>query len=295
MDFRSALRHGISQLRAARVPSDTLTAELLLLHSTKRERTFLYAHPETELTAQEFAAYQSLLDRRASGIPTQHLTGTQEFWGLAFEVSPDALIPRHETEHLIEVALDRLALRELHAGRINKNDGAGLLIADVGTGTGCIAITLAKELPAAEIHALDLSPEALALARRNASKLGFSDRIRFLESNLFAANFLAGQKFDLVVSNPPYVGKREVESLAVEVRDHEPHLALFGGEEGYEFYAELISQAASRIKPGGLLVMELGHNSLAAVEPLLDAANWKNISVTNDLAGIPRVIAAQRV
>src|SRR5882762_3944410 len=143
MDFRTALKTGIAQLRAAHVPSDTLAAELLLLHATQRERTYLYSHPEAELTSDETTAYQDLLTRRASGVPVQHLIGKQEFWGLTFEVTPDVLIPRPETEHLIEVALDRLALRELRAGRPNKNDGAGLLIADIGAGSGCIAVALA--------------------------------------------------------------------------------------------------------------------------------------------------------
>ena len=300
MNFRDALKHGIGHLRAAHIASNTLAAELLLLHATKRERTYLYSHPETELTPAEIAAYQSLLDRRVSGIPVQHLTGKQEFWGMSFEVTPDVLIPRPETEHLIEVALDRLALRELQAGRPNKNDGAGLLIADVGTGSGCIAIALAKELPQAQFVAIDISGAALAVAQRNASRLGFSERIQFAASDLFlnssGAPLVAPDSplsCDLIISNPPYIGRREAPSLPQEVRNHEPEVALYGGEEGYEFYADLIAQSAERLKPGGLLVLELGHDSLPAVQPLLDAPVWKNVSVTNDLAGIPRVIAAE--
>ena len=300
-DIRSALKHGISQLRAAHVASDTLVAELLLLHATQRERTFLYSHPEAELTENEARIYQILLDRRISGVPVQHLTGRQEFWGLSFEVTPDVLIPRPETEHLIEVALDRLALGELRAGRPNKNDGDGLLIADVGTGSGCIAIALAKELPQAQLVAIDISAAALSVAQRNAAKHSISERIRFHESNLFACfslSPLASRRsplsFDLIISNPPYISRREASSLPREVRDHEPELALFGGEEGYEFYSELIAQSATQLKPGGLLVLELGHDSLPAVQPLLDAPRWTNVGVTNDLAGIPRVIAAQK-
>jgi release factor glutamine methyltransferase len=314
MDFRTALKHGIAQLRAVHVTSDTLAAELLLLHATQRERTYLYSHPEAELTADEVRTYQTFLDRRISGVPVQHLTGKQEFWGLSFEVTTDVLIPRPETEHLIEVALDRLALRELRAGRSNKNDGAGVFIADIGTGSGCIAIALAKELPLAQLFATDISPEALAVARRNADKHSMSERIRFIESNLFDRLSLLGVRyvlppegptsmlrapqdpmlFNLIVSNPPYIGRREAPSLAREVRDHEPALALYGGEEGYEFYADLIAQSAERLEPGGLLVLELGHDSLAAVQPLLEPPLWTNVGVTNDLAGIPRVIAAER-
>src|SRR5438477_3312905 len=314
MDFRSALKHGIAQLRAAHVASDTLAAELLLLHATQRERTYLYSHPEAELTAEEASVYQTLLDRRSSGVPVQHLTGKQEFWGLSFEVTPDVLIPRPETEHLIEVTLDRLALRELRAGRPNKNDGLGLVIADIGTGSGCIAITLAKELPQAQIFASDISAEALVVARRNAEKHSVCARIHFVESNPFDRLSLAGTRyvlpnegpaslfripeeptrFDLIVSNPPYIGRREAPSLAREVRDHEPSLALYGGEEGYEFYAGLIAQSPERLRAGGLLILELGHNSLAAVQPLLEPPLWANVGVTNDLAGIPRVISAER-
>jgi release factor glutamine methyltransferase len=320
MDIRTALKLGIAQLRAAHVPSDTLAAELLLLHATGRTRTSLYSHPEDDLTESESQNYFSLIERRAAGVPTQHLTGKQEFWGLEFEVTPDVLIPRPETEHLIEVALDRLALRDLRVKQSPNMSGEGLVVADIGTGSGCIAIALAKELPAASIYALDVSPAALAVAQRNAERLHFADRIHFLESNLLgglpsaesplAASLRGNQRkaeaqalpvadhqsllFDLIVSNPPYIGRREAATLACEVYDHEPAIALFGGEEGYEFYADLITQSAARLKPGGILVLELGHDSLPAVEPLLDAPAWTNVGVTNDLAGIPRVLSAER-
>lgn len=310
---RSLLRQGVEQLRAAAVPSFTLAAELLLLHVTDRDRTWLYAHPEEILSPETAEEYFALLRRRSLGEPTQHLTGKQEFWGLEFEVNPQVLIPRPETEHLIEVALDRLAVREIRAGRPARLTGENLTIVDIGTGSGCIAITLAKELPAATIYATDISKAALEVAKRNAARLGFSDRIHFLESNLleafqsaaFAAQAPAsGQSqvtsshqpllFDLIISNPPYVGLRETESLPMEVRDHEPRTALYGGEEGYELYGAIIPQAAQHLKPSGLLILELGFNSLPAAEPLLDASHWSNVAVTNDLAGIPRVISAQR-
>src|SRR6266849_8571122 len=187
LDVRTALKQGIHLLREAHVPSHTLAAELLLRHVAHRDRTWLYAHPEELLDSQSIESYFSLLRRRAAGEPTQHLTGKQEFWGLEFEVTPDILIPRPETEHLIEVALDRLALRELRAGRPQKTAGEGLQIADIGTGSGCIAIALAKELPAANFVATDISPAALAVAHRNAQRHAVADRIRFLESNLLSA------------------------------------------------------------------------------------------------------------
>jgi release factor glutamine methyltransferase len=326
MDVRSAFKEGIAQLREANVPSFTLAAELLLLHVLGRNRTWLYAHPEEILTDAEAQRFFELVTRRTAGEPTQHLTAKQEFWGLEFEVTPDVLIPRPETEHVIEVALDRLALRELRAGRPQKSSGAGLQIADVGTGSGCIAIALAKELPAAIFLATDISPAALAVAKRNAERNAVANRIDFREANLLLpvesqqaapepgkiqssapipvlearlnsplATRHSPLSFDLIASNPPYIGRREAESLPREVRDHEPHAALFGGEEGYELYADLITQSASHLKTGGILVLELGHNSLPAVQPLLDPSSWTNWGVTHDLAGIPRVIAAEKI
>ncbi len=291
-DVRTALKQGLVQLREAHVPSFTLAAELLLLHVLCRDRTWLYAHPEEQVSPADAERFFALVARRANGEPTQHLTGKQEFWGLEFEVTADVLIPRPETEHVIEVALDRLAVRELRAGRKQTLTGEGLQIADIGTGSGCITIALAKELPAAAIYATDISSAALAVAQRNAARQNVADRVRFSEGNLLEG---IAPLLDLIASNPPYIGRREAATLMREVRDHEPEIALYGGEEGYEFYADLIAQSAAHLKRAGLLVLELGHNSLPAVQPLLDAAAWTNVAVTNDLAGIPRVIAAERL
>src|SRR5216683_2797137 len=226
IDVRSALKLGPAQLRHEHVPSFTLAAELLLLHVLGRDRTWLYAYPEEQISSADAERFSALLARRAAGEPTQHLTGKQEFWGLEFEVTPDVLIPRPETEHVIEVALDRLAVRELRAGRPNKNDGVGLHIADIGTGSGCIAIALAKELPAAQFIATDISTAALAVAGRNAVRHGVDGRIQFVEANLLdrsgvpdvsgellsarvvGSEPISGREhtpplFDLVVSNPP--------------------------------------------------------------------------------------------
>ena len=294
MDVRTTLKTGIAQLREADVPSFTLAAELLLLHVLGRDRTWIYAHPEAAVESSDADRFFGLLARRVAGEPTQHLTGKQEFWGLEFEVTPDVLIPRPESEHVVEVALDRLAIREARAGRPQKFDGTGLLIADIGTGSGCIAVALAKELPAAKFCATDISAAALEVACRNATSHGSADRIHFVESNLLERIGQPSPLFDLIVCNPPYVGRNEVATLSREVRDHEPAAALYGGEEGYELYAPLTAQAAVHLKPGGILVLELGHASLPAVKPLLDSPQWTNVSVTNDLAGIPRVIAAER-
>jgi release factor glutamine methyltransferase len=319
----SLLKRGIAQLRDADIPSFTLAAELLLLHALGRSRTSLYAHPEEVIAGADAQRFFELIARRAAGEPTQYLTGKQEFWGLEFEVTPDVLIPRPETEHVIEVALERLALRELRAGRPQQSAGESLQIADIGTGSGCIAVALAKELTAADFVATDISPAALAVAKRNATRHAVADRIHFIECNLLEAFPVGAQHaapqlgampnsappvfnespvtshqsrlFDLIASNPPYIGRREAPSLPREVRDHEPASALFGGEEGYELYADLIAQSAAHLKPGGILVLELGHNSLPAVQPLLDAATWTSVGVIDDLAGIPRVLAAERL
>jgi release factor glutamine methyltransferase len=302
MDLRAALQHGIAELRSAKISAYTLAAELLLLHTVAKERAWIYSHPEETLSAEQQKLFLLLIARRAAGEPVQHLTGHQEFWGLEFEVNSEVLIPRPETEHLIEVTLDRLALRELREGRPRKTDGSGLFIADVGTGSGCIAIALAKELSKAQFYASDISVAALTVAKRNAEHHGVSERIHFSHSNLlegangidFGGAGTTARQFDAIVSNPPYIGRREAASLAREVREHEPAAALYGGEEGYEIYGELVAQSAARLAPGGILVLELGYNSLAAVRPLLEGKEWTRVNVINDLAGIPRVLAAKK-
>ena len=283
--LRDALREGIAQLEAARTPSAALAAELLLMHAAGCDRAFLYAHPEHTPSSEALQNFFSLVKRRAAGTPTQHLTGKQEFWGLEFEVTPDVLIPRPETEHVVEVALARIG---------EKRRNAELQIADIGTGSGCIAVALAKELPNARIIGGDVSAAALEVALRNAVKHGVAERIRFVESDLFGA-FDPAARFDLIVSNPPYVALREAQTLAIEVREHEPHHALFAGDDGLAAYRALIAQAESRAKDGGHLVLELGLGQFEPVSELIDSARgWSRISATMDLAGIPRVLAATR-
>jgi release factor glutamine methyltransferase len=294
----AALREGILQLERENVPSAALAAEILLMHTIKRDRAWLYAHPEEVFAAAPRELYFSLLARRAGGVPTQHLTGHQEFWGRDFEVTPDVLIPRPETEHLIEVAIERLG-QGADAGSPRRQEK--FRIADAGTGSGCIAISLAHEFPNAQIIATDISVAALKVARSNAKRQGVDSRVEFIECNWMdafvhqsPATSHGSAHFDLIASNPPYIGRHEAASLAREVRDHEPAIALFGGETGVEIYAPLIAQAASLLKPDGTLVLELGHNSAEHVSRLLGTADWENIVITNDLAGISRVASAQR-
>lgn len=301
LDVRGALREGMARLRAAQVPSSTLAAELLLMHAIGRDRTWLYTNSEAMLDLAASEKYFALVARRAAGEPTQYLTGKQEFWGLEFEVTPAVLIPRPETEHIIEVALERLGPRGIKIDMVTGAPSPRLRIADVGTGSGCLAVALAHELPHAEIFATDISAAALEVARRNAARRGVSDRIHFIETNLLEAVIHESQVtgheprlFDLIVSNPPYVARNEAATLPREVRDHEPHAALFGGPTGVEIYSRLIEQAGSLLREGGVLVLELGHNAADEVRRMFHVQpGWVNVSITNDLAGIPRVLAAE--
>jgi release factor glutamine methyltransferase len=297
-DVRSALGGAIAQLERENVPSAALAAELLLMHTLRQDRAWLYAHTEQELDAATREQYFSLIARRASGVPTQHLTGHQEFWGLDFEVTPDVLIPRPETEHVIEIALERLGAGSDADSPRRKEQ---FRIADVGTGSGCIAIALAHELPTAKIIATDISTGALEVARRNAARHSVASQIDFVECNL--ADFLVhesritiheSRSFHLIASNPPYIGRQEASTLPREVRDHEPAAALFGGETGTEIYAPLIAQAATLLKPGGILVLELGHDSAEYVSRLLGTPEWSDVWLNKDLVGIPRVASAMR-
>jgi release factor glutamine methyltransferase len=282
----ATLREGVRQLESAAVPSAPLAAELLFMHVLDRERTFLYAHPEQPITPAQAEAFFSLIKKRAAGTPTQYLTGKQEFWGMDFEVTPDVLIPRPETEHIIEVAVSRI-------GEPRRNNP--LRIADVGTGSGCIAVALAKEFPHANIFATDISPAALAVAKRNASRHNFATRITFHECDLLDG-IPQHPSFDIIVSNPPYVARKDAATLRIDVREHEPEIALFAGEDGMAIYPLLIAQAAEHLTEGGLLVLELGAGLFEPVSDLLEArSGWTRVSATQDLAGIPRVIASARV
>jgi len=303
LDVRAALKDGMTRLRAANVPSHTLATELLLMHALGRDRTWLYTHPEAFLDAADTEKYLALIARRAAGEPTQYLTGQQEFWGLEFEVTPAVLIPRPETEHVMEVALARLGARGFKIHLDTGMPREKLRVADVGTGSGCLAVALAWELPHAEVFATDISAPALEVAGRNAARHNVADRIHFLQTDLLdglgdesrtGIGKLAS--FDLIVSNPPYVGRDDASQLQREVRDYEPHEALFAGPTGVEMYARLIVEAGRLLRAGGILVLELGYNSAAHVRAIFDGQNgWTNVAFTNDLAGIPRVAAADRV
>ena len=281
MQLKQAVDSAYELFVANDVPSPRLNAELLLMFVLGQERAYLYAHPERELTAEEQDRYDEVIRERARGCPTQYIIGHQEFWGLDLLVSPAVLIPRPETEHLIEAVLELIKRREPEEK---------LRLVDVGTGSGCIALALASELPQAEIHACDLSDEALEMARANAARLGVENRIAFRKSDLLSA--YAGETFDFVVSNPPYVGESEADKVQRQVREFEPKVAVFSGQEGMDIYRRLIPQAKEALKPGGWFAAEIGFSAESKVRELL--AGWDEVQVTPDLQGIPRVIAARR-
>lgn len=288
MLLRVALQSAITRLTAERVPSPRLNAETLLMFTLNCDRAHLYAHPERELTPEELSRYDTALSQRAKGVPAQYITGHQEFWGLDLIVSPAVLIPRPETEHLIETVLP--LARPMKSPKI----------ADVGTGSGAIALALAKELPNAEIHATDNSPAALEIAEANAARL----QLEFRESNHRArerrlffhdTDLLDGIEafaFDFVVSNPPYVGESEEDEVQLEVRKFEPRNAVFAGPTGLEVIEKLIPAAGAALKPGGYLIMEISGTIAKRVHVLLH--DWQDVTITNDLQGIARVASARK-
>ena len=280
MTLREAVVWGAGALRAMPEISENAMrdAELLLLHQLSLTRAELRAYPERELPAESWELYRTRIARRLRMEPVQYITGEQEFYGLTLKVTPAVLIPRLETELLIERVLVALpADQPLH-------------MLDVGTGSGAIAVALAKHLPEATITAVDLSREALAVAGSNAETHGVASRIRFVESDLLGA--LAGERFDVVVSNPPYVPLVERESLHPEVREHEPALALFAGETGVDVYQRLIPEAWNGLQPSGLLALEIGFGQGDRIAALL--GKWRDVSFYEDLQGIPRVVLARR-
>ena len=276
MRLEEALRLAIGRLTAAQVGSPRMNAEVLLMFTLSCDRAYLYAHAERKLSADETTRYDEALGQRAQGVPSQYITGHQEFWGMDLIVTAAVLIPRPETEHLIEVILP-LAKTMEHAK-----------IVDVGTGSGCIALTLAKELPGSQIHASDISPEALEIARANAARHRLESRIEFHKADLLEG--IAGE-FDFVVSNPPYVGESEADMVQLEVRKFEPRSAVFAGTIGAEVIARLIPQAQGKLRPGGWLILEISGTIVEEVKRLL--AGWDGVEIKNDLQNIPRVAIAR--
>ncbi len=306
--------------------SPRLDAEVLLAEARGCQRIELYTAFSEEPSEQVRASFKEMVRRRAEGTPVAYLVGSKEFFSLNFEVNPDVLIPRPETEHLVVEAVERAKLltgqtaaveTEKRTGNTTQSapksetteadSGAGegspirprpvrtysgIKICDIGTGSGAVAIALAKTLPGASLTAGDISSAALSLAERNAQRHSVDNQLRFLESDLFSK--ITDRDFDIVVSNPPYISEAEYAQLPKSVREYEPRGALVGGESGSEIIARLITEAHSHLKPGGWLLIELSPMLASQVMPLFSEPNWNSASIIKDLAGHARVVAARR-
>lgn len=258
-----------------------LTAEVLLAHTLNKDRMYLYVHYDQPLQQDERERFKTLIKQRIQGTPTQYLTGKQEFWSLEFQVAPGVLIPRPETEHLVETAITVSA--QFSQPRI----------VDIGTGSGAIAISLKKEIPHATVYAGDISDIALAIARQNAHLLLHDEtEVSFHQGDLLQP--FDGMSFDLIVSNPPYISAAEYAMLAREVRDYEPKLALHAGEEGLDAYRRLIAEAHSYLNPDGYVLVEIGYRQKEAVVDIFKAHGFRIKDIIKDYAGIERVVIAQR-
>jgi release factor glutamine methyltransferase len=295
MQLRACLTAAILRLTAAHVPSPRLNAELLLMFVLNCDRAYLFAHPERDLTEDEQSTYRTVLAERVRGVPAQYITGHQEFWGMDLIVTPAVLIPRPETEHLIEAILElRKADVGPQASDLNRLTPEvlglrSLRIADVGAGSGAIALALAREFPHAEIHATDISAPALEIARANAARLQLENHIQFHQTDLLAG---LNPPFDFIVSNPPYVGESEEDEVQLEVRKFEPRNAVFAGPTGLEIIARLIPQARVALRPGGWLILEISGAIAAETKSLL--AGWDEVLILPDLQSIPRVAQARK-
>jgi release factor glutamine methyltransferase len=292
VQLKAALTAAVERLDAAEIGSPRLNGETLLMFVLGVNRAYLYAHPELELNPEEQARYDEVVAQRATGMPSQYITGHQEFWGLDFVVTPAVLIPRPETEHLVETVLEFV--------REEKEQVASeLKIVDVGTGSGCVALALANELPFAQVHATDISRTALEIAKANAARLQMEKRVEFLHCDVLQpfGETLRRASFhdlDFVVSNPPYVAYSEADKVQKSVKEFEPQDAVFAGKHGLDVIVRLIEQGHAALKERGWLVVEIGYSMRDQVLELLKPVLWEDIRVVPDLQGIPRVIAARR-
>jgi release factor glutamine methyltransferase len=282
LSVADALRAAEERLRAAGVPDPVLDAELLLRHVLGWDRAAVLTRAGQPLPGADEERFFALVDQRAGRRPLQHLTGTQAFWRHEFAVTPAVLIPRPETEVLVEMALEML--QGVHAP----------VVVDVGTGSGCVALSLAAERPDAVVHAVDASAAALAVAGENVRRLGLPGRVELHEGDLLEPVARLRGAVHLVVSNPPYVDPSEIPSLAPEVRDHEPRSALVAPQPPYGIYERLAAQAVETLRPGGRLLVEVGRGMADGVAARLGAAGLVGIETRSDLAGVARVVSGRR-
>jgi release factor glutamine methyltransferase len=282
-----AIAEGVGRLHHAGQIDERRSAKLLLAHVLGIDQAQLHSRSKEQLDEGSYQCFLGLVERRAAGEPLQHITGRQEFYGLEFIVTPDVLIPRPETEFLVEQVL-RLAGTSLQRNPV---------IVDIGTGSGCIAVALASRLPGARLIATDISPAALRIARLNAERHGAADRIEFLEGDMFQALRGAGLEgaVDVIAANPPYVPSADPHTVERQVRDYEPAVALFGGEDGLAFYSRLLDGAPDYLRPGGYIVCEIGFSQLDAVQSLIRPNGFDLADITSDLQGIPRTLTIRRL
>jgi release factor glutamine methyltransferase len=279
-----AITQGAERLSAAGVTDERRTAGVLLCHLLNVDRAYLIARSDDEIDHATNQSYLALIERRAAGEPLQYVTGHQEFYGLDFLVTPDVLIPRPETEFLVERII----------GLTQRSKEARLLIVDVGTGSGCVAVAVAANVPRARVIATDASPAAIEVARRNAERNAVLDRIEFLTGDLLSPLVGVEGAVDILASNPPYVEEGKPELVQREVREWEPGQALFGGPDGLDFYRRLLAEGLSFVKPGGNLVFEIGYSQLNSIKGLIEKSRWKLDEVTRDLQGIPRTLTLRK-
>ena len=282
-----AIAEGARLLQSSGVNEARRTAGVLLCHVLSIDRTRLLTQSDRKIEEPDYQSYLRLIERRAAGEPLQYITGHQEFYGLDFIVTRDVLIPRPETEFLVEQVIKLASQSHMTAP----------LIVDVGTGSGCIAVAIATSLPDAKVIATDVSAAALAVAQKNAERNGVGGRIEFLYGDLLGPLRQRGLEaaVDILASNPPYVEEGRPELVQREVRDFEPHVALFGGADGLDFYRRLLADGLKYVKPGGYLVCEIGYTQLDAISDMIDGPSWELIEATNDLQGIPRTLTVRKV
>ena len=282
MTIADAILQGTQVLRKAGVSESRREAGSLLAHLLGKDRTFLITQAQDTLSDADLDSYRGLVERRAKGEPLQYIIGVQDFFGLEFKVTPEVLIPRPETELLVETALKLI------------DPEAAAYICDVGTGSGCIAVTLLRERPLAHAIAVDISDVAIKIAECNAARQSVNERISFVVSDCFES-LGSNTLFDLIVSNPPYVSAEALDGLQREVREHEPRIALSPGLDGLAIIRRLIQEAPDLLKPHGYLLLEIGFDQAAAVERLIDRNIWKLLDIWPDLQGIPRIVALQKL
>jgi release factor glutamine methyltransferase len=278
-NIAETLRKATEILRESGLDEPRREAGSLLAFALRKDRTFLITRSEYELSSGEAAAFQTLLQRRAGREPLQYITGKQEFYGLDFTVTPDVLIPRPETEMIVENAIEIL------------NPRKSARFCEIGVGSGCISVAILHNLEAASALGLDVSEKALKIARMNAEKHGVSARFELRISDVFDA--LTGERFDLIVSNPPYIPRAEIAGLQAEVRDFEPLNALTDGGDGLSIIEKIVRRAPRFLKPGGFLLMEIGFGQAEAVKSLFDPKIWRLVEVLPDLQAIPRTVRSR--